>query len=98
MAAASSTLVILPRGDESEVISFQADVCADPLFFLPVQNLYNVLKIKCGLLTVHDELIIYKMSSVMKVGHVQEAARFTVTEVFFTFLVTLSSWGCMHYC
>lgn len=40
--------------------------------------------------TVYDELIISEMSVVMKIGHLQEATQFTVTEVF-TFLVTLAS-------
>lgn len=42
------------------------------------------------LLAVYDELIISEMSVVMKIGHLQEATQFTVTEVF-TFLVTPSS-------
>lgn len=37
--------------------------------------------------TVYDELIISEMSVVMKIGHLQEATQFTMTEVF-TFLVT----------
>lgn len=40
--------------------------------------------------TVYDELIISEMSVVMKIGHLQEAAQFTVIE-FFTFLVTPNS-------
>lgn len=40
--------------------------------------------------TVYDELIIYEMSVVMKIGHLPEATQFTVTEVF-TFLITPSS-------
>lgn len=39
---------------------------------------------------VYDELIIYEMSVVMKIGHLPEATQFTVTEVF-TFLITPSS-------
>lgn len=61
--------------------------------FLCVQNSDKVRKTKWWLLqwdaahAVYDELIISEMSVVMKIGRLQEATQFTVTEIF-TFLVT----------
>lgn len=62
--------------------------------FLCVQNLDKVGQNKMVAplevaYTAYDELIISEMSVVMMIGHLQEAAQFTMTEIL-TFLVTPS--------
>lgn len=86
-------LLFFPRGRvRGYIISGRCLV--EPFFF--VFGIHTTRKTKWWLLqweaarTVCDELIISEMSVVMKIGHLQEATQFIVTEVF-TFLVTLGS-------
>lgn len=88
-----AALHLLQSPQRAHIVSGR--LCQPPCFFPPlcIWSSHKIRKTKWRPLqreaarTVGDELVISKMSAVMKIGHLQEATQFTVTEVF-TFLVT----------